>query len=88
MPWSPMGARQQWGVDRETCHVYVICDGMLLDHQGWNAKRDVETVDEAELAKIAKDWHVYWRLGHDRNWAREIVGIAIEMTSDIEVSPI
>jgi hypothetical protein len=75
-------------IDREACHVYVVCDGMLLDHQGWNAMRDVEIVDEAALVRIAKDWHVYRRLAHDRNWAREIVGNAVEMASNVELHPV
>jgi hypothetical protein len=50
--------------------------------------RDVEIVDEAELVRIAKDWHVYRRLAHDRNWAREIVGNAVEMASNVELHPV
>jgi hypothetical protein len=83
-----LGRSAAVAVDRDACHVYVVCDGMLLDHQGWNAMRDVEIVDESELVRIAKDWHVYRRLPHDRNWAREIVGSAVEMASNVELHPV
>jgi hypothetical protein len=42
--------------------------------------RPVEIVSEADVIKIAKEWYVYSRLAGDRNWAREIIGAAMELS--------
>ncbi|MNU30350.1 hypothetical protein D3C71_188350 [compost metagenome] len=73
-------------VDRSACHVFVLCEGMLLDHRGWNPMREVDIVDETVLLRLAVDWDVHSRLSSDRAWAIEIVEAAIEMAADIESS--
>jgi hypothetical protein len=73
-------------VDRSACHVFVLCEGMLLDHQGWNPMRVVDVIDETALVELAMVWDVHCRLPSDRAWAREIVEAAIEMTADLESS--
>jgi hypothetical protein len=59
---------------------------MLLDHQGWNAMRNVETVSEDELIALAKKWHVFRLLPVDRRWAREIIDNAVAMAASSESS--
>lgn len=73
-------------VDRSACHVFVLCEGMLLDHHGWNPMREVDIVDEAALIELAVEWNIQDCLASDRIWAREIVTAAMEMAADTETS--
>jgi hypothetical protein len=73
-------------VDRVASHVFVLCEGMLLDHQGWNTMRAVDIVDEAALDRLAMDWQVHEQLGSDREWARGIIENACGMAAEIESS--